>query len=93
MSSKSTKKQTNIDIKNKQKEYNEIGLDRLRRNIVSIDEVPFYREMVSLKGWGKEGKKLRSGVIAESDAPSVKNLLRSVRRTFFFTRAKKVNIF
>ena len=57
MSSKSTKKQTNIDIKNKQKEYNEIGLD----NIVSIDEVPFYREMVSLKGWGKEGKKLRSG--------------------------------
>ena len=42
MSSKSTKKQTNIDIKNKQKEYNEIGLD----NIVSIDEVPFYREMV-----------------------------------------------
>ena len=55
MSTKSTKKQTNIDIKNKQKEYNEIGLD----NIVSIDEVPFYREMVSLKGWGNEGKKLR----------------------------------
>jgi transposase len=54
MSTKSNKKQTNIDIKNKQKEYNDIGLD----NIVSIDEVPFYREMVSLKGWGKQGKKL-----------------------------------
>ena len=55
MSSKSNKKQTNIDIKNKQREYNNIGLD----NIVSIDEVPFYREMVSLKGWCKKGKKLR----------------------------------
>lgn len=36
MSTKSIKKQKNIDIKNKQKEYNDIGLD----NIVSIDEVP-----------------------------------------------------
>jgi hypothetical protein len=45
----------------------------------------FYREMVSLKGWGKEGKKLRSGVIAESDAPSVK---KSSQNFLFYTCKK-----
>lgn len=55
VSKKTSRKETNINIKNKQKEYNDIGLD----NIVSIDEVPFYREMVSLKGWCKKGSKLR----------------------------------
>ena len=85
MSTKSNKEQTNIAIKNKQKEYNKIGLD----NIVSIDDVPFYREMVSLKGWGKEGRNYAPA------KPSVKkrSIYSKKHTTLFSTCAKKVNIF
>jgi len=44
----------NSDIRKMQRKMRNIGLE----HIVSIDEVPFYREMYSQRGWGIKGEKL-----------------------------------
>jgi len=43
------------EIQEKQKTLSSIGI----KNVVSIDEVPFYQEMYPLYGWSPKGKKLK----------------------------------